>query len=808
MPFATTPYNFVPLAKKVHEGQQPPDADRFHGDRHTGWFDLEISTLTPTYIREARRVEDSEEGEPSGFFWGIRNDKIVPLIPGSSLRGVVRSLFEILTCSRMDFISSRRLFYRSFASTVRNFADHYQDEYHRDRLVAGVLVREGQDWYLHVSDESTTKAATTTAPPVGGPVNQHHGFLLVERSDPGLSTVPDASGTVHWDLARTNRTVNEVFDYKVQRTGDDANLGISPHSTSVEKAAVTSSGDLEGWLVAPGKDIQPRHYYHVILKPQQSSRKYRVSHDVMEDYLSWGQMAHGARFGTKRAPRKLKEEEPAFAILNENLKEVDVIGANLMMPLRYGKSITDVASQTQDDGSTDLDMAQAVFGRVTDERDRGNPSDGQQPQKGDFAIVKSRVFVGDAVCTEDDPWLKGGLQVKVPDVLSGPKPTAFQTYLQQGSDPRNQNLWDSRGAQLRGRKHYWHRSSAAANSTLHDYPPSGASDTQITRITPVRENVVFRGRIRFENLSNEELGALYASIQLPEGLAHKIGMGKNLGLGSARLRITKTTLLNMPARFCSLDEHAGEWPDADVEVKLCRAYQDFLNSIEEYQQAQSLWTSDWTRALASLLSWDSKPADEQTCQIGVRGPGSEQWRYRYPLPEAVNVIKVQAADVFPSDGAVSAQPHRAPAQSPPRASRQPPASQSRERSEPRPDRARANREPAPLQPSEAPIARPPRHLGPAIPGSPPPQQSRPAEQDRPTDAPKPTLNSKPTTPSYREGDRITCKVIALTGTSATVELPDMSRLSGVSLYLVKVGDTVKLKVLDVGRDGTVKKLIR
>ncbi len=59
------------------------------------------------------------------------------------------------------------------------------------------------------------------------------------------------------------------------------------------------------------------------------------------------------------------------------------------------------------------------------------------------------------------------------------------------------------------------------------------------------------GRIRFENLSNAELGLLLLSLDLPKGYAHKIGMGKPLGLGSARFSC-KLNLINRKERYSAV----------------------------------------------------------------------------------------------------------------------------------------------------------------------------------------------------------------------------------------------------------------
>jgi hypothetical protein len=48
---AFTPYNFVPLPERVVPIAQEalPDQDRFHSDRKTGYFEVELTVKSPLY---------------------------------------------------------------------------------------------------------------------------------------------------------------------------------------------------------------------------------------------------------------------------------------------------------------------------------------------------------------------------------------------------------------------------------------------------------------------------------------------------------------------------------------------------------------------------------------------------------------------------------------------------------------------------------------------------------------------------------------------------------------------------------------
>ncbi|MFH1962064.1 MAG: RAMP superfamily CRISPR-associated protein, partial [bacterium] len=114
---ANAPYNFIPLNKSPAVSAEPlPENDKYHDDdRLTGYIDCNLETLTPIYIRgcltEAEVKDGKEAKDKSDFFspnGGIR-------IPGSSLRGMIRTLVEIVSWSKFGFFEDRGLYYRGLA---------------------------------------------------------------------------------------------------------------------------------------------------------------------------------------------------------------------------------------------------------------------------------------------------------------------------------------------------------------------------------------------------------------------------------------------------------------------------------------------------------------------------------------------------------------------------------------------------------------------------------------------------------------------------------------------------------------------
>ena len=181
---AKAPYNFVPLPEKVlfvddglptirkaaggswqldEERRIKPweSQDRFLPGSLSGWIDLELKTLTPLFIRGTVR-HGQIEGQPKES--RLRPEPFStpegrPAIPGSSLRGMLRNLVEILSFSKVQPVSERRPFFRAIARRGQSrIADRYMD----------LILREG------------------TAPKGGGPRPARQGLVghLPGRGDP------------------------------------------------------------------------------------------------------------------------------------------------------------------------------------------------------------------------------------------------------------------------------------------------------------------------------------------------------------------------------------------------------------------------------------------------------------------------------------------------------------------------------------------------------------------------------------------------------------------------------------------------
>ncbi|MGI6308500.1 MAG: TIGR03986 family CRISPR-associated RAMP protein [Dethiobacteria bacterium] len=144
------------MNQTVVEGQAPPPFDVYQKKRFTGYIRCKLETLTPLYIRDTYTPEElvkKEQGEENPDFFSPGDEL---KIPGSSLRGMIRNLIEIISWSKFGFFEDKLLFYRSLADANADFRREYQKNMtSRDqtkktvyKFNAGYLQKEGMHYYI------------------------------------------------------------------------------------------------------------------------------------------------------------------------------------------------------------------------------------------------------------------------------------------------------------------------------------------------------------------------------------------------------------------------------------------------------------------------------------------------------------------------------------------------------------------------------------------------------------------------------------------------------------------------------------
>jgi len=615
--YSRAPYNFIPLNNTVVPAEEIPEFNKYHSNRYTGYIELEIKTLTPFYIRdtltekeyrEKIRLEQKSKQDDKGQYTNPHFFSPGGLlrIPGSSLRGMIRTMVEIISFGKFGFFEDARLYYRGLAdiSSLRKEYQRHMSSFDKNskttqyKMSAGILHKKGFHYFITPSK----------------------GFKQILKHK------------AKEIIKKIGEEYKEFRYYKVSN----------------------------GYIVVSGTMNNKKRDW-LIEFPDKNAKEFQIPEEDILNYKN-------DKFRSKDVPNLLdlaKDGVPCFytRYKDTNGRERISFGHTGMFRLAYEKTIGDhIPSNLKDSNVTDI--AEAIFGNEK--------------------THASRVFFEDAYF-EGNPE-EALLKTAIPEILSGPKPTCFQHYLEQAEEnlqnhPKNLAHYNSDNP-IRGYKLYWHRSGNNWEAEEISYDKEkfdkfletfkfkkedfaqyiikkdtlkkenkiridikslpedlkekilksiGVFENQHTVITPVREGVIFRGRIRFENLSAVELGALLFAIDLPEGLAHKLGMGKPLGLGSVRIT-PKLYLSNRQKRYSDL---FAEWDKLEEKTaKIPTFKKDFENYILKNlgNHETSLWDIPRMNELWRMLDFNNKPNDNKTEYLHL-----EEFKKRKVLPSPSKV---------------------------------------------------------------------------------------------------------------------------------------------------------------------------
>lgn len=546
---ARAPYNFVPLNEQVIPADDIVRFDEFVEGRLSGYIDLEIAALTDIFVRGSLQK-----------FFSINGNFA---IPGSSLRGLIRSLTEIVSYSRMEMLQkNRKLFFRNISDDFyKNLFLDVKGNDIEQKSKAGWLSKSGNKYYIQEAPKFY-KVDRRSLSRIGLDI-QDEVYQLKEIWFDPKSSVP-----IH------------VKRIKDRQTGEVKKI-LNLHYNKVNVVNRSSNPGMESaTLVITGLFGSAKHFQWIIPKALPSAAKHPVT-EIMQEYQL--DENRDEKADLIRALRNAKGKAiPCFFISDKNGKPISVGHTGIFRhPYKY-----EIGHAVKQRSDVVFDIAKSIFGFVDVKEERE-------------IIQAGKVFFEDAFAAKVTGTEFGALKI-----LSSPKPTSFQLYLEQSG--KQQSHWGSDGNKIRGHKLYWHSLQNWRNPEVlitagnHKELISKAFEDKNNQYTVgevLKSGSTFRGRIRFDNLSDKELGALLFAIDLPDGCAHKLGMGKSLGLGSVRIK-PKLTIIQRKVRYEEVFDEDGWEASENHEMEL-KHYKDIFAKYiaQETRQRQindaaTYWNQD------------------------------------------------------------------------------------------------------------------------------------------------------------------------------------------------------------------------
>jgi CRISPR-associated protein (TIGR03986 family) len=589
---AWAPYNFVPLPEKVIcRAGELPGHDAYDPDLLSGYFDVELETKSPTFVRAPISREDfdrissaigySEDmkkhfgnrvaNRPEFFHTGDPNR---PVIPGSSLRGMLRSVVEIITYSKVCWVSDSKLVYRAVADRSAlgnwyreqmmgrnrarnrdgmefdypspNLRGGYLEIVNGKRFIRPAVKREGES-FIHVERRHTKKIVKD-----GTKTGCYTAFVIPQK-----------------------RAISERGFRGSKKLA--LNLALAPEISVRDVPGVP--GACEASLIVTGSVGNRKHMDCAIWEPDKSAQLIPIPGEMWQAFIEDQSMTRGIegrKIGLDGKASMASPHNAVFYLVNPRTNPAELVffGPTMMFRLPYGHSPLSLIPKEIRDPEF-VDYTEAIFGFTPEPASGSNDSSCENPAR---MARSGRVSVTDAVLangqSSDGIWITGSDgKPLVPQILSSPKPTSFQNYLVQTSSSENDlHHYDSREGctTIRGSKRYWHAGNpdcrALETADIGNGP--NKAGTQNTQMRPVKAGVRFAFRVYFDNLTDVELGALCWALALGHAseadgaimYCHSLGMGKPLGMGAVRLDAA-LHLIDRKARYQSA--FAGAVPSGD-----------------------------------------------------------------------------------------------------------------------------------------------------------------------------------------------------------------------------------------------------
>lgn len=551
------PYNFVRLPKQVipaefwksDSSKNVTDLYKQHvltNGRNSGYIDIDILTQTPLFIG-GNVVKKKENGEEYQEFFG-GNDN--PIIPGSSLKSMIKQVLKIVTASGFKAYNSesgvgdfedRRLFYREVGKSSSEYRrimvkDTFGKKRSETKAQAGFLIKTNNHKFYIINakfdvleyeefPDLESKKDRAGVDWETGYVNIHTGRMSSKKSFVRIFKPNDFS--INQVKISDKIIENYEYDYKYNRVVANKN---AIDLLEIEKQCVGKTGD--------------------------AAQKFTGRSDVT--YVV-----------------------PCFYIAKDG--EVQHFGHGRFYRIPYNKSIGDHLPKELESQNGIVDLTESILGRSRD--------------------WAGRVSFSEAHLCNKPEWC----ECSKPQPLMGPKPTSYQFYLQQNDS--EQKHWDSPNATIRGYKLYWHQPIDKAKSWKSSSNTNG--DKLSKYIQPIDSGMNFKSRIYFNNLSDIELGALLLTLNLDQldaeadekkSFSYKLGKGKSIGLGSIKLN-SSLYILDREKRYNTLFDN-NTWQLGETDSSKDIFIKAFLKYRNDSLGEKLLDYNKMLEELLTMMNWN------------------------------------------------------------------------------------------------------------------------------------------------------------------------------------------------------------
>lgn len=538
------PYHFVSLEKNC-TGKK---AYKEQKGTLTGWINCCMETLSPVFIPNTSSASEVDGNKHSDVFekriFKDKENKTVvinsydffsytdlsklkgdelkeyrePIIPGSEIRGMIRSAFEAVTNSCLSTIDNEQPLFKRVQTPAK----------------AGRLTfdKEKKEWNLHECNrkhihKDLLNTGNNSPYKEGERVDiNYNNFKVIRISKTKVNNYKNTF--LHIGEYNENKNCESVFMLKKDK---------EPHKISRNEMPFILNNLVQNILIYRAKENktdehnQYRHFDRVFGNLK--------SIDNLVSQFERGDIDYGTFNNIL-----MKDYKSVFNYLNGALvyfakhdNKYYLCPAAIGREVFYNKLTNLIGDYVPCNQINKLCPACALFGIAGKES------------------AASRVRFTDALVSDKLNKIEAYYdEVRILKELAGPKLSATEFYLKKNID--NADLWNYDYAikskngisgyipEIRGRKFYWHHANPDPYIAKDKENNSDYVTERNAAVRPLKKNVSFQFKVYFNDITESELKRLLWVLTIGDKKenAHKIGMGKPIGLGSVKVNVTEVNV--------------------------------------------------------------------------------------------------------------------------------------------------------------------------------------------------------------------------------------------------------------------------
>ena len=507
-----SPFNFVPLNSQVFfpDWADEISQDIPFSDGVSGTIALSISADSPIYIRNGQLHKDEKSKEEDkntdkkneNYDYSFSHVSTAKgkryFIPGTSIKGEVRNILEIMSYGRMC-VDERAQFARRDLRNEKVYPlKNKQQQEH-----CGWLRRKGEGYEIEDCGSVWRISHPEIDRLLGTPVMRSH----FSQEEVGTLKEEQKTADYKYSLIKDESVFKNTFEEIEKESTKDTRKFVRFSSSGSIHGTIVFTGQPSSWK-EPRSLKKGKCYEFVFPEKRQGIRKIRK-----EDFEHYAFIYKDSK-DWERIKWLLDESEnggrgvPVFFI-PKGKDNVEHFGMAYLYKMPYDHSVFESLPEAHRHKDK-RDLAECIFGYV-DKQD----------------ALKGRVQFGHAFASEARPLDR----IKL--VLGSPKASYYPLYISQegkGGVTADYNTYDH-GTPSGWKRYYVRNDTNSVKAAEH-----GQVNTYME---PLDKGAKFQGTVTFHNLRPIELGALLSALTFhatPE-CRHQLGMAKAYGFGKCKYDI-------------------------------------------------------------------------------------------------------------------------------------------------------------------------------------------------------------------------------------------------------------------------------